>query len=1167
MSFSILPTVVAGAVETVADVSALPATENSGAMRFVLSSSTAYIYDGAIWVALVDSGGAPPGDVSGPSSAMDNALVRFDGTDGKTVKNSSVTISDAAAVSGVSTLAVSGPITDSSLDVSTALVTNGAKAIVSSDTTAAEIGYVSGVTSAIQSQIDGKQATGSYITSLTGGVSASGPGAAVATVVTNANLTGDVTSVGNATAIAAGVIVDADINASAGIVDTKLATIATAGKVSNSATTAASANTASAIVARDGSGNFTAGTVTAALSGNATTATLAATVTTNANLTGDVTSVGNATTLTNAPVIAKVLTGYTSGAGTVSSSDSILQAIQKLNGNDATNANLTGPVTSVGNATAIADGAIALAKLATTTAGFIPVGAASTGVPTYVAVSGDATISSTGAVTLATVPVAKGGTAVTSVTTTPTATAFAGWDANKNLSAQSFLEGYATTATGAGTTTLTVASMEQQFFTGTSTQTVVLPVASTLVLGQRFRITNQSTGIVTIQSSGANTVQAMAGSTVAAVTCILVSGTTAASWSVQYSSLSGSGSGSGELNLIANPSDAGNWTRTGTTGAAGNDPATTTTAADLPLSAAVPTAIKLLSATSTGAEDTAYVSYAFTTPASLGAKLKVEFYMRPGSNFIASEWTVSVYQSTTRQALSTDSSSITYLPNASGKFTTTFDAVASTAYTLRFARTVNGGTNAAQLNLANVIVGPGIQPQGAALGPWTSYTPVITNNGSKVFTAAGKWRRHGDSMEVQMYASGDTSAAGAGASSLLASIPTGYTIDSSGLAAAVIPDDRNAVGFSQLYAIANANQWDTPGLVTPFSTTQVRFSRATTSGNYTTADINIARAVQIDAHFTVPIAEWAGSGTVNLAQNDVEYASNSSTSTTASDTTSFANGPAGSAIQSITAALNRRVRFRSPIQATDVVEVQLSADGVRWVSAGSVITSSANTSVGTLGYDGTDETGVGPRSSTDVAAATDIDIRFGTKRLSATTWASVATFFWRVKKSAAGQAVGFGLVNPGVSAGLVSASGLKGATNGVALGSGYVGEKLSLASGGAAAWTSTQYTDGGNTGLTLTPGVWLVKADIVHTVASDSAITQYIYGVLATTSGNSGPTDATGYIQFQPASHTPTSNQNFVSPWMYVNISASTVYYPKMRITGTRSSGTVTSNISAVRIA
>lgn len=67
-----------------------------------------------------------------------------------------------------------------------------------------------------------------------------------------------------------GFITDANVDAAAGIVDTKLATISTSGKVANSATTAASANTASAIVARDPSGNFTAGTITAALTGNVT---------------------------------------------------------------------------------------------------------------------------------------------------------------------------------------------------------------------------------------------------------------------------------------------------------------------------------------------------------------------------------------------------------------------------------------------------------------------------------------------------------------------------------------------------------------------------------------------------------------------------------------------------------------------------------------------------------------------------------------------------------------------------------------------------------------------------------------------------------------------------------------------------------------------------------
>lgn len=68
-------------------------------------------------------------------------------------------------------------------------------------------------------------------------------------------------------------------------------------------------------------------------------------VTTNANLTGEVTSVGNAATVTNSAVIGKVLTGYVSGAGTVAATDTILQAIQKLNGNDATRATLTGTET------------------------------------------------------------------------------------------------------------------------------------------------------------------------------------------------------------------------------------------------------------------------------------------------------------------------------------------------------------------------------------------------------------------------------------------------------------------------------------------------------------------------------------------------------------------------------------------------------------------------------------------------------------------------------------------------------------------------------------------------------------------------------------------------------------------------------------------------------
>jgi hypothetical protein len=75
-------------------------------------------------------------------------------------------------------------------------------------------------------------------------------------------------------------------------------------------------------------------------------------------LTGEVTGSGTgsfAATVGNAAVIGKVLTGYTSGAGTVAATDSILQAIQKLNGNALTSSS-TPQFTGLGLGTAAVSG-------------------------------------------------------------------------------------------------------------------------------------------------------------------------------------------------------------------------------------------------------------------------------------------------------------------------------------------------------------------------------------------------------------------------------------------------------------------------------------------------------------------------------------------------------------------------------------------------------------------------------------------------------------------------------------------------------------------------------------------------------------------------------------------------------------------------------------------
>ena len=99
--------------------------------------------------------------------------------------------------------------------------------------------------------------------------------------------------------------------------------------------------------------------------------------------------------------------------------------------------------------------------------------------------------------------------------------------------------GYTTTATAAATTTLTVLSNYWQFFTGSTTQTVVMPVTSTLAAGMTWALVNNSSGGIAVQSSGLNAITTIPPGSVGLITCILNSGTTAASWNASLNVTSG----------------------------------------------------------------------------------------------------------------------------------------------------------------------------------------------------------------------------------------------------------------------------------------------------------------------------------------------------------------------------------------------------------------------------------------------------------------------------------------------------------------------------------------------------------------------------------------------------------------------------------------------------
>jgi len=126
-------------------------------------------------------------------------------------------------------------------------------------------------------------------------------------------------------------------------------------------------------------------------------------------------------------------------------------------------------------------------------------------------------------------------------TATPTASNIADWDANKAMSGAALIPLCTSTATAAGTTTLVVGTNQCAIFTGATTQTVVLPVVTTLANGRRFTVYNQSSGVVTVQTSGSNVIQAMAANTqLDLVVQGTALGTGTASWAWKYSSANSS---------------------------------------------------------------------------------------------------------------------------------------------------------------------------------------------------------------------------------------------------------------------------------------------------------------------------------------------------------------------------------------------------------------------------------------------------------------------------------------------------------------------------------------------------------------------------------------------------------------------------------------------------
>ena len=465
----------------------------------------------------------------------------------------------------------------------------------------------------------------------------------------------------------------------------------------------------------------------------------------------------------------------------------------------------------------------------------------------------------------------------------------------------------------------------------------------------------------------------------------------------------GSGaSGSGEKNYVTNPSAIAaitGWT-------AVNDlvVARTTTAAELPREYTTATGIKITADADTQSVAD-YVYFDFTLDdVDLNKKMKIQWSQKQTGTYVAGDLAVVITTQADRTtAIATPD--VTAIPAYDGVFTASFDTASTATLSLVIRATTDMTTNGG-IVISDVIVGPGQIVNATPIGPWTSYTPTVTNWAP---TASGKYRRVGDSLEGRIKLAWNGSAP---TGTISVALPSGLTIDTSALS------DANQKAIGRVVCSESSAGLTDVGSVQVLSTTTIRFLGDDASGvwNATVPRTWSSTINELYADFSVPIAEWAGSPNY-AGTNDIEYAAEESTWAASGSTTVY--GPQGSAMGgALGASRTKTITWLTPVQATDRIDLWVSNDRITWVLA----------EAGTVGpsdlpiVKSLDSTGalVGGVHILNGTASNQTRVRFArymsvaNDDAPANEWPS-SNAFWVVTKTRAGVATGFSIAQSGNS--------------------------------------------------------------------------------------------------------------------------------------------------------
>lgn len=459
------------------------------------------------------------------------------------------------------------------------------------------------------------------------------------------------------------------------------------------------------------------------------------------------------------------------------------------------------------------------------------------------------------------------------------------------------------------------------------------------------------------------------------------------------------GSGSGEKNyLSASANSSAGWAVSG----AGIAVSTETTASNFPDNVTQTSAIKFLRASGS---DYAYARFTLDQ-VDYNKTLKIIPDIKYAGT--AGDYTIRVFSNTASNYGGT-STELTVSPSTSVPATTTqlgmsFTSAGSSAPYIEVRVYGVAGTTALYMN--NFLVGPGILgnvPAGGFLG---TLTTAVTSNLGTISNVSIDY----DRVYRRLRASGTIQVGTVGASAATLDLPFGLT---SGIVSS--PAAGTKIVGKWWREILSANQRKQGTLWIQSGSTSLRFGNDDyTNGGFpdsATAGTGLFTNNEvIFFEYDLPISNWADSAT-SLPGAVVEYASNSNATNTATDTTSFAYGAAGSLIPNGGTGTNyiRTARLTTPYQMGDVLDIQVDQATGSWVEIdkrlGPLLVQSS------FGY--------GVRLIPTVGS-TDVTVQFlsGGAVASGLTfnsagdpWSGLSTWRWRLRKTAASAPVGIALAN------------------------------------------------------------------------------------------------------------------------------------------------------------